>query len=219
MLPGIIAAGLLASGMAYPEVLGSAVTNGSLTSPYTVSLPSGISAGDILVGTFYRGGNNTQTLTLPAGWTKLIDEGPNGAQTYRVVVAWKIADGTEGTSMSVSSNLTSAQATRCVVARITGGISVECSAKANTGNATTIDPPSLSPSWGTAFNLFLTVCVGTSNSALSSYPSGWNGETSTGPSALASLQSYASSANPGVFTVSASMGLTAYTLAVKPTVI
>jgi len=218
MIPGINAAQLLAGGTAFPEVLDAAATNASLASPFSVALPSGIKAGEVLIAEFYRGGNNTQTLTLPAGWVKLIDEAPVGASTFRSVVAWKIADGTEGSTMSVSSTLTSSQATRVVVVRIAGAVSVECSANVNT-SGTTVDPPSLSPSWGTAFTLFLAACMGTSNSALSSYPSGWTGVIATGPSAIAQLQSRAASANPGVFTLSASMVLAAYTLAVKPAVL
>lgn len=203
--------GFRARGYRYPKVTDAAVTNASLTSPFSINLPN-YKKGDLLLLHLYRGGSETQTITLPAGFTKIKDEGPVSGSTHRVVIAWKIADGTEGSSISCSSTTTSSSATRAIVACIPGGTTAECSTKV-TLTGTSVDPPSLSPSWGLADTLFLAVCSGTTNSGFTGNP--WTLVTSTGPSGMAALAAKAASADPGAFTGFASMVLAAYTLAVR----
>jgi hypothetical protein len=60
----------------------------------TINKPSGVVNGDILVVGFYR---EAGTLTLPAGWTQVVETRDNGSDAIYLTVAWKRAS-SEGAS-------------------------------------------------------------------------------------------------------------------------
>jgi len=64
---------------------------------FVPSKPVGTAAGDLLVAIFYVDANVT---TMPTGFTNLYAVNPSGAMRLRV--DWKIADGTEGTTLTWS---------------------------------------------------------------------------------------------------------------------
>lgn len=71
----------------------SKATNSS-TNSLTVTAPSGIVNGDILVAVAYI--NGTQTVTAPAGWTQIDVVNPGTYFTARLYAFWKRASGESG---------------------------------------------------------------------------------------------------------------------------
>ena len=100
------------------------------SSPYTVTLMGTVNAGDLLV--FYEHltmSNGSAILTdAPSGWTyatgKLYAVGALSTEFLKVVIYYKIADGTEG-GTTLTSNVTSGSPSnsRLRVLRFTGGVS------------------------------------------------------------------------------------------------
>jgi hypothetical protein len=170
----------------FPTLQGSFATTSIAAggSPMTINLPSGITANELLVLLIARrssAGTGLQTFTLPAGWTKvpsLERVGPNGALRYTFEVYWKIATGSEGATMSVSSSLTTNQNSCAICGRFdsyktSGGnpvFDVGTWAKLNNGNW---DAPSLSPAAGIWNYLWWAVCIEESTINAIGYPSGW----------------------------------------------
>lgn len=74
------------------------------TTNHAVSTPTGFQSGDLLITAFTNPVN--ATITPPSGWTEVFDGltlgGPNNFDRY---LAWKIADGTEGSSQTFVSTV------------------------------------------------------------------------------------------------------------------
>jgi hypothetical protein len=136
-----------------------------------VTLPSGVSSGDILV-MLYRC-ENTAGPTTPSGWTLEASAGDDSTPTSWAGVYWKIAGGAEsGFNVVHGSSVT--QGYRML--RISGGQDLEAAATGNSVNASwNPNPPSLTPTWGSAANMWI-AAYGEARSALrtvSTYPSGY----------------------------------------------
>ena len=85
--------------MAFP-VATTATTNGTTaTGSPVVNLPASIAAGDLLLCVFRVA--VAGVIGWPAGWTELFDASSDGADD-QMAMAWKKADGTEGTTMTLS---------------------------------------------------------------------------------------------------------------------
>jgi len=139
--------------MAFPQIVGSAITTEASQGgdPHTVNLPAGIQSGDLLVMGVCPRGTSGATST---GWTRF-DNPLTSSPNARVL--WKIADGTEGATVSVSAAYNNIGA---VVLRITGHDSVnpiEAAAWVNVdgGVAQSIDPAVLTPTGGAKDYLWL----------------------------------------------------------------
>jgi len=88
--------------MAFP-VATTATTNGTTaTSSPVVNLPASIAAGDLLLCVFRLAVASALTgqIHWPADWTELFDDSSDGADD-QMAMAWKKADGTEGTTMTL----------------------------------------------------------------------------------------------------------------------
>ena len=138
---------------------------------------------------------------------------------------YKIADGTEGTTMSVTTDASEQSAH--VTYRITswhGTTAPEAPAVA-TGTSTTPNPPSLTPSWGALDTLWF-ACATTANSDRTfsvdptSYVSGTTATTATGTAGaiirVVRRELNAATDNPDTFTIDSSSGWDADTVAVRP---
>ncbi len=142
------------------------------TTSHTVNLPAGIQSGHLLIAIITVEGDNTltvPTLTWPSGWTQLFAASinPTGCgggsnQCSRFEARYRIADGSEVSTITVTSDNAERSTHRTL--RITGHhatASPEASSVAS-GVSGQADPPSLSPSWGSAETLWLAV-AGSSN--------------------------------------------------------
>lgn len=191
-------------------------------SSHPVNLPSGISSGNLL--TMFCAFNGSPTVTDPSGWTSLVNK--INTDTFRIYA--KIATGSEGSTETVG--LSSGNRASCVTYRITGNrngvtsseISVSSAVDASTA---TPDPPSLTPSWGSAQNYWIAVTFASDGSfTFSSYPTSYtdgqqNVQTGSGTGNAVSIAARlltASSEDPGTFTTVTSRTRSTYTLAVRP---
>jgi hypothetical protein len=94
------------------------------------------------------------TISTPSGWTQLFTTADTaGGGGYRMAGFYKVASGSEGSTVSVTTSVSTNG--RHIAYRITGYQGTpECGTTAN-GSGTTANPPSLSPSWSTADTLWI----------------------------------------------------------------
>lgn len=86
--------------MTFAQVAASTTSSESgAVNNHTVALPTGISPGDLLIVVWGQGANAPNNPTFPAGWTKVAATMP--IQNLGGVWAYKIADGSEGSSINV----------------------------------------------------------------------------------------------------------------------
>lgn len=210
--------------MAFP-VEASATGGGENTAVTThvLNLPSGIVSGNLLVLVFHVVGNTT--ITTPTGWTSVLNTADT--TTQRTAIFYRIADGTEGSTVSV----TTSASVRCEYRslRFTGahGSTVPEASAAAYASSNAPDPPSLDPTgWGTEDTLWYAIEAGNdATKTVTTYPTNYTGgvqHTSTGGTpgqlALASRNLNAASADPGAFTLSSGGGsrTVGITLAIRP---
>lgn len=221
-LPGMFPAVALAGG-AFPLVMNTAITESTtISEANTINLPSGIVAGELLVVIKVGSGTN-QT---QAGWTKALET----ATTGRVVVYYREADGSEGSTQAFSVQSGNTTLAVGVAYRIKGGGALEGTADAGASGAVHPNPPSHTASWGAVNNLWIAGFAGARTvlqGPITSAPSGYGGlldaEADTGLTTRivgsAHLQSATATQDPGQFTLT-SVGATSnngpVTIVIRP---
>jgi hypothetical protein len=207
----------------YPAVANTATSvNNSNGTSHTVSLPSGVQSGELLIVIFgFRGGTG-QTITWPSGYTSFFRS--DRLTNVGVEAAWRKADGGEGSTITVQ---TSANArTSHNSYRITGAADPTTrppESAASNGNNTNPDPPSLTPTGGAKDYLWIAVEINSDGTTtITGWPGSYTGgiqangtgtNTTTGSTVR---QLYAASEDPGAFTISSSIAWAAGTLVVHP---
>ncbi len=202
--------------MAFPTV---AATNGGYDgtgTSHTVNLPSGIVAGDLLI-VFFDSYTNL-TVTFPSGWTKLFD-GNSGTYGQTLVCYYRVADGTEGSTIAVTTS--ASEPTAHTSYRITGYSGAPTCGTLATGTNTNPDPPSCSPGWGAQDILWIAVCGAAAyvTAAPSGFGSFINEPTYSqylGNIGSAQENYHGSYLNPGTFTINGSASWCANTVAIRP---
>lgn len=199
----------------------ASTANSSIT-PWTVSYPSGIVAGDLLLA-IAANAVDANPFIWPAGWTDLAQGDNSGGDTLGV--AYRIADGSEGASFSL--DLTLPRRGACRVFRITGSDTPPAASVIATGQSTSPDPASLTPGF-TADLWFAACCHEDFTNTLSAYPASYTNGThdvndsgSTASSiglGIARRSTSATTENPGAFTIGTSRRWNAYTVAIKAAV-
>jgi len=194
----------------------------SRVSTHTVNLPASIASGDRLL--CFVGWNESFGATSPswpAGWTQKTFQA-NGSSTS-LEVRERFADGSEGASISVTTAVTTRSAHVCY--RITGAhasFPVEAGTAA-TGSSASADPPSLSPSWGSADTLWIaigsTVAGATYSADPSSYANGLTVDATNGSGGVSirvtRRTNTTASENPSTYTITSGAWV-AQTIAVPP---
>ena len=214
--------------MAAPVVEATATTSeGAAGTSHTVNLPSGITAGNLLV--LAISGVQTSPVTTPSGWTlhsdaNLYDPGfHNLARIY-----WRIADGNEGSTLSMTSSADAAFGAVCY--RISGATATDpltalTYAKSNPWDGYPNPPLSsidLQRDW-----LFVAGVIDYSAAQLmTGAPTGYStmstgvGEHNTGFHSRVTLcyksTAVVASDNPGTFTAAAPTYWCAFTFAITP---
>lgn len=229
-----------AAAAAFPQVLDfSAQTFVNDTTSHNVAMPATVASGNLLVIFWTHRANGGATVATPTGWTALYANiGPassagNGSCFIRV------ADGTEGgTNVNlVTSLLRTAVAQVYRIGSWFGSLAgVEAAATAFTASTNAPNPPSLSPSWGSAKTLWFahaaaadddaTLDAGAANGG---FPVSYTNGTWTISGALAARganlscetgtarrELEAASDDPGAFTLSEQEGAMAQTVAIRP---
>lgn len=195
----------------FPSASIPTVTNfASSVTSMAVTMPDQVISGDLLIAFSHL--RNSGTWTEPTDWTEL-DAQLGGGSVGELTVHYKISDGSEGATETWTAG-TGSTATWLVikVANWDGTSAPEVSK--TSGDVSAADPPSLTPSWGSADTLWIAAAghSAATNAAWSAGPSGYSDFTISGVSAggastslaTATLQTTASSEDPGAYTVSGS---------------
>jgi hypothetical protein len=187
---------------------------------HTVNLPANISAGDLLIVFFSRDNSGSVNWPTGDGWASIFHQ-ENGTANA-LDIGYKIADGTEGATITVTTPSSTQSAH--ISYRITGhdyGRAPEVSTGV-TGNGTSPDPDSLTPTGGAKDYLWIAVEGNVNGDEVSAYPSNYtDGQTkAVGASgganvAVARRELNASSEDPAVFTSPLNKWI-ACTVAVQP---
>lgn len=179
-----------ASGVA-PSIASTATSQGatSNSTSHTVSYPSGIVSGNLLVAIIAVSGGSV--LTMPSGWTAPVGITGAGGFTGRLNVSYKIADGSEGASFTATSAFSTGLC--AVVHRITGnrpGIVTDTDLNTYGGtfaSTASPNPAAVTPSWGSSNNLWIQSLTWSSRTITrTAAPSGYTlGDASTTSSSSA----------------------------------
>ncbi|HXE75321.1 MAG TPA: hypothetical protein VNN18_06780 [Candidatus Xenobia bacterium] len=191
--------------------------SGANVTNHTFNLPTGIASDDLLI--IIASFDAVPTVTWPSGWTQLIHTATtNNFATFDVY--YRIADGTEGSTITVTTSTSEGSAHTSY--RITGyqGTPEVCTVVV--ANTNVPNPCSLSPSWGADDTLWLAVMGYNGNHSISAFPTNysntisnrWASSNGTGVGS-GERQLNAASEDPGTFTISASNDTAASTLAVR----
>lgn len=190
------------------------------TTSHTVDLPAGITSGDLVLVAFATDG--VPLISFPAGWTEVGEE--QRGTSHQVAMWYRNADGTEGASITVTTDATERSAHRSW--RISGHEPATAPVWNGANSfAVPIDPPNLAPAWGSAKTLWIPICS-FSEGSITSYPPNYtDGFQSRGGSAsgvndiqlgVAERELEAASEDPGVFNVDMANNWAAMTVAVRP---
>lgn len=212
-----------ASGNGYPSVVSTASSQKTVTSGNThnVALPDGIQSGD-LVMVFWADANTVGTaMTVPPGWTVLYNT-TWPSSNLRHTALYRIADGSEGTNLSVTAgNERSAHTAYRIAAGSYQGIPATTGAA--TGTSINPDPGNLTSGFGAVPTLWIAAAHITgapSNNIPASYTNGvhgYSGSTGVDHVRMTTAIRYTSAAseNPGAFTLDASRSWSAFTVALR----
>lgn len=209
--------------MAFPVVAAVNASHEAVSGSHTCNLPAGIVSGDLLIAAAFCS-LGTQAISWPAGWS-VLDEGASYGSEFYFSVRYRIADGTEGSSISLSSGGgTLNWASRSW--RITGAVSSapEATASAPSGSDTTPDPPSLSPSWGALDTLWIALFgqeTGSGGQSVTAYPTNYSSNQhgdfqNNAGHGSAERNLNAATEDPGTFTTTVNARWRAVTVAVRP---
>ncbi len=209
----------------YPVIAGTATSaSESPTTTHTVTLPSNIQAGDLLL-IFWADASSSTNLTTPGGWTNIYSSS-GGGSGYRRAAYYRFANGSEGSSVQFTTSGPERSAHNSY--RIASGTyqGTPSEGNINFGTSTNPDPPNLTSGFGSTYTLWLAASHSSSSSALTA-PASYSDlvEVNTGagsPTAsdnatmgTARRLTQASSENPGTFTLSQSASWGANTVAIQ----
>lgn len=205
----------------YPIVAGSATsaktTNGA--GDHVVALPPDIAAGDLIL-IFWTDANGNHTVNTPAGYTQLYSN-TSGNLNRR---AWyKVADGTEGTSLVVANNNErSAHTSYRILAGSYQGVPV--ASGADTGTDDEPDPPNLTSGFGAVPTMWLATSHSAGDNSVTAptdYTAnlivGHSGNTGNGHATTGTSYRFttAASENPGAFDLGGNRVHAAWTVAIR----
>jgi len=178
---------------------------------HTINLPTGISAGDLLLIFFATSnywGKSSGTLTDPSGFTRLGTGGDGGGfDDSGMTVLYKVATGSEGATIgaTTSANVASSHTTW----RISNYTGTPFISTFDSGSGDP-NPPALTPAGGAKDFLWIAVGAWKDSPGVTAYPTDYNDNQSTLSSsggqkashALATLSLNTTTQDPGVFNIS-----------------
>lgn len=215
--------------MTSPAVAATNTTLGTAaTASAAVNLPASIVAGNMLI-VLHRSADGTASHGYPAGWNVLFNDNSD-ASDDRISCAWRIADGTEGATITVTQTSSKFASLSW---RITGATNRAPEfATLVTGSSTIPDPGAVTPTGGSKDYLFLWIggWEGEQTSPPASNPTNYASNiigADSGVAAAATTNCRVASASrqlttagpedPGSWTISVTDDWTATVLAIHPT--
>jgi hypothetical protein len=221
--------------MAFPAIQTADTKNGVVTvnsTSWTLTYPTNLVAGDLILAFVATDGDNDTTPTWPAGW---IATAQSGTAAVTALAAKKVSVGTETGTFTLTLpaseqggwrifRITGWQGTIGTTFSVnndgTGGAVQGGTASSATANP---DPPSYNPGlWDVEDTLWFAVCAVDTSRTISVYPladnntadvSGGAGGATLG---VCSTNSAVASLDPGTFTVSSSDDWQCFTVAIRP---
>lgn len=134
--------------MAFP-VIGSAVDTdfASVVTSMAVNLPASVSSGDLLLA--FVSVRNAGTWTVPTGWVEFASQ-VGGSSVGETTVFYKVADGSEGSTATWTAGTGTSAAWQTRKVTSWHGTTPPEATTASGDFTTNPNPPSLTPSWGSA---------------------------------------------------------------------
>lgn len=188
-----------------------------------VNMPAVVDVGDYLLAMVEV--RNSGTFTPPSGWVEL-DTQLGGGSVGKLTIFYKVADGDEG---GTTETFTASTGTSAIwqVRKVSGAdVTVPPESNTASGDVSSANPPTLSPSWGADDNLWVVIAghAAASATAFSGAPTNYTGFDNDGASsggaacsvATAYRELNASTEDPGAFTVSNNRWWAAATVVFKP---
>ncbi len=205
----------------FPSIVRS-TTGEATTGSVTAVVPlTSASSGQLLLFFISTYGGTALTITTPAGWTQLYHVvGPSNLRRHAAY--YKVATGSEGSSVAVTISSTDNRWTS--VCHTISGYQGTPEASTATGTSSAPNSPSLSPTWGSAKTLWLSVFGAGLNGSVTTSPTGYGGQVreslSSSPywSATVSMARGVEDAteNPATYATSFSGPWVAATVAIRP---
>lgn len=213
--------------MAYPSS-GTPIKTQFATSvtSMAVNMPSVVNNGDLLIAVVEV--RNAGTWTKPSGWNDITTISQlGGGSVGKLNGFYKIADGTEGGGTATWTASTGTTGIWQVLRVTDWHGTTPPEALTASGDASSANPPSLTPSWGAEDNLYLVIAghAAASTAAFTAAPTNYlgfqNDGASSGGAAVSIASAYrqlaASPEDPGVFTAGGSNRWWASaTIAIRP---
>jgi len=193
----------------FPAIAGTNKSSRSVSRTHTISLPTPISTGDLLVAFFSVDNPNGTAITWPSGWIQMFKD-TQGSSSYQNTfeARYKIATATEtGVNKTIDVTTSAFVTTAHQSYRIINFSGTPASATAK-GSNNLPNPPSLTVPWGAAKTLWL-VAVGRGSGTVNSGPAGYTNlitqtigsGISTATSDTARHQTEVDTENPGNYTL------------------
>ena len=204
--------------MAFPTVATSNSGTNAATTTHTLNLPASVAVGDLLIAMFAT--DLAPTFTWPSGWTELVADNPNGINC-KAGARYRIADGTEGASISITTDASEESA--YVTLRITGhaGAGTPPQGASVIGNDADPNPPALTPTGGAKDYLWIeSYGLDFDAPAATYWSTSYTGIAAPDQGAICCAAAYrqlnAASENPGVMHGAFADDWVAMTMAVHP---
>ena len=215
--------------MTFPQVAATAVSSDASGTTHTVNLPASITSGDLLLAFFAFDDAGADVIAgFPVDWTAIpnVSGAVGPSRTAGLEGYYRVADGSEGSTISVTTDST--EATRSVTYRITGysGTPEGAGFSPPTSGNNSPNPPSLAPSWGASDTLWIAVCANDGSPTVTGIPTNYTDglhsqSTNSGHCSVgtARREALTGTEDPGTFTISASEQWRAATVAIQPTAV
>lgn len=153
--------------MSFPVVQATSSGNNSATTSHSVTLPSGIEAGDKLIVFFTCEGSAGGATNTPSGWTKLAERvEDSGAEDIRLVIYTKTAAGSDTLTVTTPTGTDSAYT--CY--RVYTDNDVVVGALVD-GDSTNPNPPSYTPPSGS--QKYMWIAAAAFRGSISAYPANY----------------------------------------------
>ena len=206
-------------GGAFPSIVTTALSTDSSGTVCTVTMPSGIVAGNLIV--LFIVEEDDADLTdwdTSKNFTEIVRARNSG--NTALYSGYRVSDGTEGASIDVTfdNNVNCAS----VALRISGAGSVPEGVGSISGNSANPDPPSVTPTWGAKPTLWLPAISWRSSPTITADPTDYTDpleritDGTNGQVRMVRRELAAASENPGTFTLTDTEDWAALTVVIEP---
>lgn len=209
--------------MAFPQVVSYNEEGIGQNTTHTLTYPSGVSNGDLLICVFATDGDNSVTnWNVTDNWTEIVSGNEPGGKDAFLAVAYRVADGNEGSTFQIVTSASEKAA--YIIYRITGAdVTTDLPEGTLTqGDSSSPNSPSHDTTQGDKDYLWISCMGADDDDAATAWPYADNnrGTTSADPGGCAVAactdELTGDTQDPGAFTIPATEEWVAATIAVFP---